>query len=141
MSRSIEPNVELMRNALQAFNREETASCAAMLAPDFIIDLAGAPYQMRGREAWKQNVEFMRKPFPDIQAHVEDIFGAGDRVAVRLLFRGTHRDEFQGIPATGRPVEYSSIEIYRIADGLIAEEWICSDIASLMRQISDASPR
>ena len=109
-----------------------------MLAPDFIINLAGLPHQLRGREVWKQGLEVMRRGFPDIEAHVEDIFGVDDRVAVRLSFQGTHSGEFQGIPATGRTVKYTSIEIYRISGGLIAEEWICSDMASLMQQISSA---
>jgi predicted ester cyclase len=38
--------------------------------------------------------------------------------------------------ATGRTIEYASHEFYRIADGLIAEEWICSDMATLLRQLS-----
>ena len=41
-----------------------------------------------------------------------------------------------GIPATGRTVEYVSHEFYRIAAGLVAEEWICSDMATLLRQLS-----
>ena len=36
----------------------------------------------------------------------------------------------------GRTVEYVSHEFYRIAGGLIAEEWICSDMATLFRQLS-----
>ena len=44
----------------------------------------------------------MRRAFPDLQAHIEDIVAAEDKVAVRLRFRGTHRGEFLGIPATGR---------------------------------------
>ncbi|MGH9903756.1 MAG: ester cyclase, partial [Pyrinomonadaceae bacterium] len=135
MSTPGDGNVELMSNALEAFNRESPDTCAALLAPDFIINLAGLPHQMRGREVWKHGFEIMRTGFPDIQAHIEDIFGAGDRVVARLVFRGTHSGEFQGIPATGREVEYTSIEIYRISDGLIAEEWICSDMATLMQQI------
>lgn len=59
-----------------------------------------------------------------------------DKVAVRLRFRGTHSGEFMGIPATGSSIEYVSHEFYRIADGLIAEEWICSDMATLLRQLS-----
>jgi hypothetical protein len=59
-----------------------------------------------------------------------------DRVAVRLTFRGTHAGEFLGFPATGRAIAYVSHEFYRIADGLIAEEWICSDTATLHRQLS-----
>jgi predicted ester cyclase len=61
---------------------------------------------------------------------------ADDRVALRLRFCGTHSGDFLGIPATGRPVEYVSHEFYRVADGLIAEEWICSDTATLFRHIS-----
>ena len=59
-----------------------------------------------------------------------------NKVAVRLRFRGTHAGEFLGIGPTGRAVEYVSHEFYRIADGLIAEEWICSDTATLFRQLS-----
>jgi predicted ester cyclase len=44
--------------------------------------------------------------------------------------------EFLGLGATGRTIEYVSHEFYRVADGLIAEEWICSDTATLLRQLS-----
>lgn len=77
----------------------------------------------------------MRQAFPDIEAHIHDIFGVGDRVAVRLSFRATHSGEFLGVAATGRSVRYVSHEFYRLAAGVIAEEWICSDVATLMRQI------
>ena len=59
------------------------------------------------------------------------LVAAGDQVALRLTFRGTHQGEFLGMPATGRTIEYISHEFYRIADGLFAEEWICSDTATL----------
>jgi len=53
-----------------------------------------------------------------------------------LTFRGTRSGEFLGVPATGRNVEDVSREFLRIADGLIAEGWVCSDTATVMRQIS-----
>jgi len=54
---------------------------------------------------------------------------------VRLNLRGTHTGEYLGFAPTGRPVRYASHEFYRVADGLIAEEWICSDTATLFRQL------
>ena len=128
-------NVELVRAGFAAFNAGDTDECLARMAPDFIINLAELPGPQHGREVWRQGFEMMRHAFPDLQAHVDDIFGAGDKVAVRLRFRGTHSAEFLGIPATGRAVEYVSHEFYRIAGGLIAEEWICSDTATLLRQL------
>ncbi|WP_435265034.1 ester cyclase [Shinella sp. BE166] len=40
-----------------------------------------------------------------------------------------------GVQPTGKKVDYESTEIYRISDGKIAEEWICSDTLTLMAQI------
>lgn len=100
------------------------------------MNLAELPEPRRGVEAWRQGAEMMQRAFPDLRADIEDIFAAHDRVAVRLTFTGTHSAEFLGVPATGRSVRCVSHEFYRVADGLIAEEWICSDMATLMRQIS-----
>lgn len=130
-----EANVELVRSTFEAFNAHDLDACMAVLAPDFVINLAELPEPLRGRDVWREGAGLMQRGFPDVEAEIEDIFGADDRVAVRLRFRGTHSGEFQGIPATGRAVEYVSHEFYRVADGLLAEEWICSDTATLFRQI------
>ena len=129
-------NVELVRAGFEEFNAGDVERCMARMAPDFIINLAELPEPQHGQEVWRQGFEMMKHAFPDLQAQIEDIFGAQDKVAVRVRFRGTHSGEFLGFPATGRTVEYVSHEFYRIADGLVAEEWICSDMATLFRQIS-----
>ena len=99
------------------------------------MNLAGLP-PMHGADVWRQGVEVIKRGFPDLHAHIDDIVAAGGLVAVRLTFRGTHLGEYLGIPATGRTVEYVSYEFYRIAGGLIAEEWICSDMATMDRQLT-----
>jgi len=128
-------NVELVRAGFQAFNAGDADECMKQMAPDFVINLAELPEPQHGQEVWRQGFDMMKHAFPDLQAHIEDIFAAEDKVAVRLRFRGTHSGEFLGVPATGRAVEYVSHEFYRVAVGLIAEEWICSDLATLFRQL------
>jgi steroid delta-isomerase-like uncharacterized protein len=132
-------NAELMRAGFRAFNSGDVDGCMALAAPDLIINLAELPGPQHGLDTWRQGFEMIKRAFPDLQAHVEDIVAAQDKVAVRVRFRGTHRGEFLGIPATGRSVEYVSHEFYRIAGGLIAEEWICSDMATLLGQITGSS--
>jgi steroid delta-isomerase-like uncharacterized protein len=128
-------NIELVRAGLEALNAGNADGCMALAAPDLIMNLAELPEPRRGQELWRQGFEMMRHAFPDLEAHIEDVVAAGDKVAVRLRLRGTHSGEFLGIPATGRTIEYVSHEFYRIADGLIAEEWICSDMATLLRRL------
>ncbi len=131
-----EANIALIRDTVEAFNIGDIETCMTRLTPDFVINLAELPEPMHGRETWRQGVEVMKRAFPDIAAHIEEVLAAHDKVALRLRFRGTHSGEFMGFPATGRTIEYVSHEFYRIADGLIAEEWICSDMATLFRQLS-----
>ena len=133
---SPDANVELIRAGIDDLNAGDLDACMARAAPDLVMKLAELSEPMHGRETWRQGAELIKRAFPDLQAHIEDILAAEDRVAVRLTFRGTQSGEFLGVPATGRSVEYVSHEFYRVADGLIAEEWICSDMATLMRQIS-----
>jgi steroid delta-isomerase-like uncharacterized protein len=134
---SARANAALVRESFEAFNAGDTDRLLAVMAPDFAMHLAEFP-QPLGRDAWREGFEMMRRAFPDLEATIEDVIAADDKVAVRLSLRGTHQGEFQRIPATGREVRYVSHEIYRLADGRIAEEWICSDTASLFRQLTDA---
>jgi len=61
--------------------------------------------------------------FPDLEATMDDLVVAGDRVVGRFTYRGTHTGPLYGIPATGNPIEMRSIDIWRTADGAFVEHW------------------
>ncbi len=136
VSTEAEANIELVRVAREEFNANDLDACVERLTPDVIQHLAELPAPRVGRDTWREGAELIKKAFPDLRVEIDDVVGDGDRVALRLTIRGTHQGEFLGFPATGRAVSYISHEFYRVADGLIAEEWICSDTASLFKQIS-----
>jgi steroid delta-isomerase-like uncharacterized protein len=131
-----EENAALVLESIGALNAGDTERLLAVVVPDIVIHYAEMPEPLHGRETWQQGFELMRRAFPDLEAHLDDLVAAEDKVAIRVSFRGTHQGEFQGIPATGRTIHYVSHEFYRVEDGLFAEEWICSDMASLFRQLS-----
>jgi len=133
---SAQANVALVRESVEAFNAGDMAKLLAVAAPDIIIHYAEMPEPLQGRETWQQGYELVKRAFPDLKIRVDDLVAADDKVALRLTLSGTHESEFQGIPATGRTISYVSHEFYRVADGVCAEEWICSDMATLFRQLS-----
>jgi steroid delta-isomerase-like uncharacterized protein len=135
---TVDTNIALLRHAFDTLQRGDLDACVELLAEDFIANLPGLPEPLHGREVWRRGTQAMWESFPDLRLSIEDIFGAGDRVAVRLSFTGTHQAPFQGIPATGRPVRFGSVEIYRVDGDRIAEEWVSPDIMGLMRQLSGA---
>lgn len=73
--------------------------------------------------------------FPDATITVEDVMAEGDRVAFRSVLRGAHLGEFLGIPPTGRQVAVGLIDVMRIEDGRIAEQWGGPDLYDLARQL------
>jgi steroid delta-isomerase-like uncharacterized protein len=128
-------NVALIRSTLDAFNAGDFDTCVARLSPDFVMNLAGLP-PMPGPDVWRHGADLIRRAFPDLHAQIDDVVAAGDEVALRLTFRGTHLGDYLGLPATGRAISYVSHEFYRIAGGLITEEWICSDTATMQSQLT-----
>lgn len=132
-----EKNIALLREAFETLQCGDLDASAEFLTEDFIINLPGLSEPLHGREIWKMGVQSMLDGFPDLRIDIEDIFGADDKVAVRVRFHGTHDGPFQGVPPTHRPVSFTSIEIYRVAGDKIAEEWVAPDMMGLMRQITE----
>lgn len=106
-----------------------------IVAPDFTSDAVPA---VKGVEAVKAIVLPVREAFPDLHHTIHDLLAEGDRVAVRWTMKGTHRGPFSGIPATGKPVAFNAISIYRFQDGKIAELWAQVDRLGLLQQLGAA---
>jgi len=116
------------------FNQRNPAGARDCYAPDYRChsSIHPGPIGFDELEAGGQEIV---DAFPDVTVSFEDVFGEGDRLVVRHLFHGTHLAEFKGIPATGKQVTFSGTDIYRLADGRIAEEWAQPDVFAMLRQL------
>jgi SnoaL-like polyketide cyclase len=63
-----------------------------------------------------------------------------DLVVVRLVVTATVKGCLLGVPADGKPVRWDAVDIYRVTDGKISEEWAADDIATIMAQIGAFNP-
>ncbi len=100
---SARANAALVLESVEALNAGDTARLLAVVAPDIVIHHAELPEPLHGRDSWQQGFELMKRAFPDLEARVEDVVAAGDRVAVRLSFAARTRASFRtSLPAAGR---------------------------------------
>ncbi len=74
-------------------------------------------------ETFKETFAEAREAFPDLSVAVEGLMAEEDRVAARVTMRGTHRGEFQRIAPTGKRVEVSAIDMFRISGSKVVEHW------------------
>ena len=136
---SAEDNLALVHRFLdEVVNTGNLDGIDTLFAPDHVAYYPGFP-PIQGLENWKQVADFSYSGFPDTHTTFEDEMAMGDKVVVRYTVRGTHTGAFMGIPATGKPVEYSGMAIFRIADGKIVEQWQVADQWGLMQQITSST--
>ena len=75
--------------------------------------------------------------FPDMHVSLDELIAEGESVFLRSTLTGTHDGEYKGIPATGRHVATECAEVFRIRDGKFAGYWCLTNVAGLMRQLTE----
>jgi steroid delta-isomerase-like uncharacterized protein len=95
--------------------------------------------ELRGLDEFKQFIGQFLAAFADLQVAVDDVISADDKVAARLSVHGTHTGDLMGIAATGSEATWTDINIYRVDDGKIVEEWFCGDYLGMLQQIGAVS--
>jgi len=68
-----------------------------------------------------------RSAVPDLTCQVEQMLVAGDRVTAFLHFRGHFTGTFGSHAGQGQTVDFIAVDIYRVRNGLIAEDWHLED--------------
>ncbi|MFC1717486.1 ester cyclase [Candidatus Poribacteria bacterium] len=121
----------------EAMNMQNMAVIDELFAADYTMHDPAASMEIKGPEGFKQWAGMMLAPyFSDSLVVVEDMIAEGDKVVVRWSWSGTHTGEFQGIPATGRPIAVTGISIHRFADGKFVESWVSYDMLGMMQQLT-----
>ena len=101
-----EENKALIRRAIEARNANDVEAFAAFFPPDW-------------HEGVRRAFNGVTEAFPDVHITIEELIGEGDKIVSRWSFQGTHLGLYQDIPATGKKVNYTGIDIYTIVDGKV----------------------
>jgi steroid delta-isomerase-like uncharacterized protein len=134
---STEANKTVVRRFTEASNTGSLAMFDELLA-DAFVDHSAPPGFPNDREGQKQFTMMLRTGFPDASQTIDELIAEGDKVVMRWTGRGTNRGEFMGIPATGKPVTVTGIDIFRLEGGTIVEHWSNWDMMGMMQQLGVA---
>lgn len=133
-------NIEIVRDYLEkVFNQHSPDLASKYLAPGVIWH-----GQTLGTIEGLDNVTGMLRGFigalPDLHAAEQDIMAAGETVAVRYVVEATHEGNLLGLAPTRRRVRWDAVDIYRLADGMIVEEWAADDTTAILYQVGAYTP-
>lgn len=85
-------------------------------------DLAGGHKLIRGM------LDMYQRAFPNPKVEVEIFLEGTDRVCWQRTVRAKQEGAFKGFPASGREIVWRDVVTSQFRDGLIAEEWVISDL-------------
>jgi steroid delta-isomerase-like uncharacterized protein len=115
------------------FNKGDLSVADELHAADFIYHEFGLPAV--GLEEYKKRNSVFFRALPDRSVVIEDLVAEGDKVVVRATMQARQTGDLPGISATGKPVRVTSIIIYRMFQGKIAEEWESYDQLGMLQQL------
>jgi steroid delta-isomerase-like uncharacterized protein len=127
-------NRDLVARLHAAMDRQDWAAALALTSPDIRARVGSATLD---RDAWVGMGKMFYGAFPDGRHAIEECLAVGDRVVTLATWSGTHRAEFQGLPATGRAVSVDVFTVDRIAEGRVVEHRVLFDAAAMMKQLTD----
>ena len=111
------------------FIRKYFAALSGKPKPENIVN------QYIEEQPLKDHIAQAEVGFPLYQVIADDMIAEGDQVAVKARLIGTHRGEYNGIPATGRTVDVPFHITYRIKDGKIVDHWMVMDSMVFLQQL------
>lgn len=116
----------------EGFNRGNLDALDDLVAPDLVEHQSGI---RPGRDGLKAAIAALRTAFPDLHLVIEDSASGGDRTWIRMRGTGTHQGPFMGLPATGRPIEITVIDVCRFEGDRLVEHWGVADRFAVGQQL------
>lgn len=116
------------------WNSGDEALARAALAPNFIDSTLPAG-RLQGLAGPLGASSLMRTAIPNLSCEIEQMIVAGDRVVAHLRFHGRFTGRFGQIQGHGQMINFIATDIYRIANGRVAENWHIEDNLTLQQQL------
>ncbi len=119
----------------EIWNNNNVSAIERFIAPNFAGHDPAVPRVISGIDGYRHYYKTFATAFPDQHFTNEDVLAEHDRVIVRWFVEGTHKGNLGDIPPTGKRVKVKGINIFRISNHQIAEEYMSWDTLGLMKQI------
>ncbi|BCV63863.1 ester cyclase [Shewanella algae] len=117
------------------WNSGDPAFARAALSEHF-VDRTLPSGRPQGLGGVLQASEDFRQAVPDLSAEIEHLLVADDYVTVRLRFRGHFSGQFGEQQGQGQAINFQAVDLYRVKQGRITDNWHLEDYQSLFSQMN-----
>ncbi len=135
MTSITEINKKVMEQFIRFINTGDRTIGEAIISTDVVFYAPTSPEPLHGFEGYIAVLDMMRGAMPDVQWKAEEFIAEEDKVMIRFTMSGTQTEPFMGMPATGKSVKVTAMNIYQLKDGKIIREHGLPDLFSMLMQL------
>jgi predicted ester cyclase len=130
-------NADLFKRfMIEAFGRGDLDVVDELISPELVEHQFGLEGEgLSARENVKKAITDLHGFLHGLHYTFDDIVSVGDTVWARMTATATHGGPFLGIPASGRPVKITVVDVCRFKDGQMVEHWGVPDRFAVLAQI------
>ena len=129
---SVSANIRVVETFLQDVLNDHHGDDASLYMTPGVTWSGGTVGTITGRKNVAGLFAGVVASLPNVHAAIEDAFGQGDEVLVRLVVSGTQEGALLGIPATGRNVQWDALDVFRLNGGKISAIWAGDDWTAIL---------
>lgn len=127
---SEEKNKLLVEVAIGAVNAGDWEALRELYSPNFVMHVPGHRESIYWKE-FELGCRMAKQFFNEMSYNIEDIIAEGDKVVVRMSSSIAVTTHFGKPYETKKKIEGTEIDIFRIKEGRIVEEWCEYDYTSI----------
>lgn len=128
-------NKVIVQKLIDGFNNRDTTIYEQVYSPNCSLYFPSSSTKPATRSEDLQSTKKNWIALPDIHWKIEEMVAEGDMVAARYTATGTQKEEWWGVPASGKKFETSGIFIVRIANGKVIDQREDADVLGLFQQL------
>lgn len=120
MAQTTPDSEQVVRTYENLWNERDYAQIPEVVSESFVhVDPAAG--EMRGHDSLEAFIREITTGFPDFQIEILNLLASEGLVMDEAKFTMTHEGEFNGIPPTGREVEFRGMAIHHVENGKLQE--------------------
>ena len=128
-------NKAIVQKLIDGLNNRDTMMYQEVYAPNCALYFPSSSNKSVSRSEDLQSTKKNWIALPDVHWKIEEMVAEGNMVATRFTSSGTQKEEWNGMPASGKKFEIGGIFIVRIENGKVIEQREDADLLGLFQQL------
>jgi predicted ester cyclase len=132
---TLDANKARARDYFKAFATQDRAWLEKNVSKTYVRRDTTLPFEVVGPEGVLTLGDVLLGAFSEVELDIQEVVAERDKVLVHLRFRGVHSGPFGDYPASGKRFDVMVLDLFRMENGKIAEQWPAIDNLGLHQQI------